>query len=198
MSTSALDLVALVQRSADLCARLDALEALGHDEAVVHGDVRWDNCLALPGRGSRRWRRLLLIDWEMAGPGDPAADVGAFFGEYLRTWLRSIPALDPRSRLPAPPDARYPLVRMQPALRAFWDAYARSRERSPADLSPTLGRATRFAAVRLVSAAVEEAQMCSELHSGLLNAVHLCHAVLRRPDEAAAQLLGLRASWATT
>ena len=94
----------------------------------------------------------------MAGPGDPAEDVGAFFGEYLRAWLRSIPALNPQEGLLTPALARYPLVRMQPALRAFWEAYARHRGRSTADLSPTLRRATRFAAARLLTAALEEAQ----------------------------------------
>jgi aminoglycoside phosphotransferase (APT) family kinase protein len=195
-STGALDLIRLVQRSAELCSRLDELDASSSVESVIHGDVRWDNCLAIRSRGSGSWRRLLLIDWEMAGPGDPAWDVGAFFGEYLRAWLWSIPDLDPRKGRLDPGHARFRLVRMQPAVRGFWDAYVRHRGRSTADLSPTLRRATSFAAVRLLNGALEEAQMLSGLHTTMISAVHLSHAVLRRPDEAAAQLLGLRASWA--
>ena len=158
----------------------------------MHGDVRWDNCLAVRD-GSGRWSRLLLVDWEMAGPGDPAEDVGAFLGEYLRAWVGSIPDLDPRKRLATTANARYPLGRMQPALRAFWAAYASRRRRPRDELGATLRRATRFAAARLVTGALEEAQMLPVLHAGVLNAVQLGRAVLRRPDEAAAQLLGLRA-----
>ena len=151
--------------------------------------MRWDNCLAVPR--SRRWTRLVVIDWELAGAGDPAEDVGAFLGEYLGAWLRSMPDLDPHGRAVMPPAAAATLQRMQPALRAFWEAYASHRRRPETELGPTLRRATQFAAARLLTAAVEEAQQLPDVRASLLNAVHLGHAVLRRPDEAAAQLLGL-------
>ena len=91
---------------------------------MIHGDVRWGNCLALRGASSR-WTRLQLIDWELCGAGDPAFDVGAFLGEYLGAWLRSIPIANPRDAGRLRAHARLPLRRMRPALGAFWDAYAR-------------------------------------------------------------------------
>jgi aminoglycoside phosphotransferase (APT) family kinase protein len=185
-SATALELISLVQRSGELCARLDELEAARVEHAVVHGDVRWDNCLAVPRSG--RWADLVMIDWELAGAGDPADDVGAFLGEYLGAWLRSMPGLDPHGRAVMPPAAAATLQRMHLALRAFWDAYV---SRSEIDAGRTLRRATQFAAARLLTAAVEEAQQLPDVRAGSLNAIHLAHAVLRRPDEAAAQLLGL-------
>ena len=81
MSAASADLTRIVQQSDDLCGRLDELAGAWQDECVIHGDVRWDNCVALPAPGSARRTRLMLIDWELSAPGDPALDVGAFFGE---------------------------------------------------------------------------------------------------------------------
>jgi Ser/Thr protein kinase RdoA (MazF antagonist) len=197
MSTAEMSLLRLVQHSEELCRSLDELAIAWREETIVHGDVRWDNCLAVRDK-SGRWRRLQLIDWETAGPGDPAEDVGAFLGEYLRTWLQSIPDLDPRERLTTAANARYPLVRMQPALRGFWLSYCHHRHASPAQMSTVLRRATRYAAARILMSALEDAQLLPDLHRGLLNALQLSRAVFRRPDEAAAHLLGLRASRSAT
>jgi aminoglycoside phosphotransferase (APT) family kinase protein len=198
LSAAAVDLTRIIQSVDDLCVALDEVASSWCAESVIHGDVRWDNFLALRDHSSDRWERLLLIDWELAAPGDPAEDVGSFLGEYLRTWRHSIPVSDLRERHPAPEHARYPLRRMQPALRAFWDGYTSYRAGSAAELSPMLRRATRFAAVRLLTAALEEAQMLTEVRASVVDAVQLSRAILRRPDETAAHLLGLRASWAAT
>ena len=37
-------------------------------DALVHGDLRWANCLVFAVPGSRRRTRVLVIDWELAGP----------------------------------------------------------------------------------------------------------------------------------
>jgi aminoglycoside phosphotransferase (APT) family kinase protein len=43
--------------------------------AVIHGDVKWDNVLVRFGPNGR-WH-LWLIDWELAGLGDPAWDLAS-------------------------------------------------------------------------------------------------------------------------
>jgi aminoglycoside phosphotransferase (APT) family kinase protein len=197
LSAASVELIRIVQRSDDLWTELDELLASWRAESVIHGDVRWDNCLALRGPGSNRRTRLHLIDWELSGTGDPALDIGAFFGEYLRAWLQSIPIADPREPGLLLGHARLPLRRMQPAVRSFWDAYARNRGLPALELSRTLRRATRFAAARLLGAAIEEAQTLFELRGSVLYALQLSLNILRRPDEATAHLLGLSASWAS-
>ena len=98
LSGAAIELTRIVQRSDEFCAELDELLASPPPAvAVVHGDVRWGNCIALR-QGSRRWGGLQLVDWELCGTGDPAVDVGAFIGEYLRAWIGSMPSSrSPRS-----------------------------------------------------------------------------------------------------
>jgi aminoglycoside phosphotransferase (APT) family kinase protein len=191
MSSAAVNFTEVLQSSDEICASLDALVASWSPGSTSHGDVRWDNCLALRKAESDRWTGLQLCDWEHAAAGDPALDIGSFFGEYLRAWLQSIPIVDAvePGRLLA--HAGMPLHRMRPAIRIFWDTYARHRRCSAAELSDTLRRATGFAAARLLTAAVEEAQTLVELRASVLYLVPLSRNILARPDEASAHLLGL-------
>ena len=191
LSAAAVDLIRIIQGSQELCAELDELLECRLEAAVIHGDVRWDNCLAVHG-ATHHWTRLQLIDWELCGAGDPAYDIGAFLGEYLRAWLQSIPIADPRDAGRLLAHARLPLERMRPALRAFWAAYALHCRATPAELRATLRRSTRYAAVRLLMAALEEAQELAELRSSVLQLLPLSQNILRRPGEAA-ELLGLGA-----
>lgn len=188
LSAGSQDVVARVQRSDDLCGRLAELRSADAAEALVHGDLRWDNCLALPAPGARRRTRVLLVDWELAGRADPAFDVGSVVAEYLRVWVGSVPiveAVDP-GRLVA--RARHPLGAMRPAVDAFWSAYREAAERPPG-----LRRVIEMTAVRLLQTAVERAQGLSAPTAHVITLVQLADNMLRRPEDAASGLLGLRA-----
>jgi aminoglycoside phosphotransferase len=69
MSTGALDVLAHLQASREVCDELLRLHDTAVADAFVHGDARWDNCLTFAAPGSRRRTRMLLIDWELAGRG---------------------------------------------------------------------------------------------------------------------------------
>jgi aminoglycoside phosphotransferase (APT) family kinase protein len=193
MSPAAEELTRIIQGIDDLGMALDELVASWQEDSVTHGDIRWDNLLAIRGGNSKRWTRLQLIDWELCGAGDPAVDIGAFFGEYLRAWLQSIPIVDPQDPGRLLAHAGLPLRRMRPALWAFWDAYTQHSPGNAPDFGRRLRRATRFAAVRLLTAALEEAQTLDELRARVLYLVPLSQNILRRPDEASVHLLGLGA-----
>ena len=129
---------------------------------------------------------MLLVDWELAGRGDPAFDVGSVLAEYLRVWVGSIPIVEPvdPGRLVA--RARHPLASMRPAIHAFWSAY---RSAHPV----ALRRVVELGAVRLLQTAVERAQGLSFPSAHVVTLVQLADNMLRRPDDAAAALLGLQA-----
>jgi aminoglycoside phosphotransferase (APT) family kinase protein len=195
LTEAAIEFVGAVQRSEGLCAALDALHASACDDVLIHGDVRWDNVLAarVPRGASARRSHALLLDWESAGPGDPSQDVGAFFGEYLSDWVRSIPIVDPKDPGRLIASARRPLTRMRPAISAFWAAYC-GRDQGDGLL---LRRAARFAAVRVLAAAYEESLTRNVLSGSARFALQLSANVMRRPDEAIAHLLGISAPWHT-
>jgi hypothetical protein len=61
---------------------------------VVHGDLTVGNILVEPGRA----QSFTLVDWELAGLGDPAADIGTLAGSVL--WASMIAGAAGRSPYP--------------------------------------------------------------------------------------------------
>jgi hypothetical protein len=86
---------------------------------------------------------------------------------------------------------------MRPALTAFWSTYARHSRAPAGEMSRRLRRAIDLAAVRLLAAALEEAQTLDQPHARVLYLVPLSRNLLCRRDDAPARLLGLGASWAS-
>jgi aminoglycoside phosphotransferase (APT) family kinase protein len=185
LSAGAQELVARIQASESVCQRLEELSVANGDRGVVHADLRWENCLALPAPGARRRTRVLLVDWELAGHGDPAFDVGSVFAEYLRVWVGSVPIVEPVDPARLVAHARHPLASMRPAMHAFWSAYRSAR-------SVPLRRVVELGAVRLLQTAVERAQGLSFPSAHVVTLVQLADNMLQQPDDAAVALLGLR------
>jgi Ser/Thr protein kinase RdoA (MazF antagonist) len=186
LSAGAQDLVARLQ-SSPVCDRLVELRESTSDGALVHGDLRWDNCLAIAAPGSKRRTRVLLVDWELAGPGAAGFDVGTVLAEYLRIWVGSVPIVEPSDPGRHVGHARHPLRLMQPAVQAFWTTYRLARPREP-----TLRRVIELAAVRLLQTAVERAQGLAAASAHVVTLMQLADNMLRDPDDAALSLLGLR------
>jgi Ser/Thr protein kinase RdoA (MazF antagonist) len=187
LSAGAQDLVARLQASSALCHRLRGLHDALSDREFVHGDLRWDNCLAVAAPGSQRRTRVLLIDWELAGRGAAALDVGTVLAEYLSLWVGSIPIVQPSDPGRLVSQAGHPLRRMQPALGAFWLGYRLTSPRPP-----TLRRVIELAAVRLLQTAVERAEGLTSPSAHVVTLVQLADNMLREPEDAALGLMGLR------
>jgi aminoglycoside phosphotransferase (APT) family kinase protein len=189
LSAGALDLLARIQADEQLCDRLRRLREEVHADGFVHGDLRWENFLALPAPGSKRRTRVLLVDWEHAGPGARELDIGAAIAEYLRVWVDSFPAVEPDAD-PALLEigARYPLPVVQAAMNALWSAY---RRESPWPIS--IQRVSDMAAIRLLETAVEYAQGLSFVSGHVMVLFQVSANMLRAPGYAAWNLLGLRA-----
>jgi Ser/Thr protein kinase RdoA (MazF antagonist) len=184
LSVGALDLLGRIQASRPLCDRLCGLGE--GDGALIHGDLRWDNCLAVPAPGSARRTRVTIIDWELAGSGEAEFDVGTVLAEYLRSWVTSIPIIDPSDPGKLVRRAQRPLQRMQPAVHAFWSSYCLASARRPA-----LCRVIELAAVRLIQAAVERSQHYVRPTAHVVALVQLAENLLREPEEAALTLFAL-------
>jgi Ser/Thr protein kinase RdoA (MazF antagonist) len=185
LSAGGRDLVARLQASPAMCDRLYSVRESLSGGPFVHGDLRWENCLAVGVPGSRRRTRVLIVDWELAGRAPAELDVGTVLAEYLRSWVGSIPIVEPRDPGRLVAHAGHPLPRMQPAMRAFWSAY-----RLSGTGSPRLRRVVELAAVRLLQSAVERAQGLAAPTAHVVTLVQLADNLLRDPDGGAG-LLGL-------
>jgi aminoglycoside phosphotransferase (APT) family kinase protein len=187
-SQGAREVLAHIQADDYLRGRLEELLEGSARSALVHGDLRRENCLTLPAPTAKRRTRLLLVDWELAGRGDPALDVAAVIAAFLQVWFRSIPIVERVSPGRLLVHAERPLRSLRPAIHAFWSAYSRSNPRS----SP-LRRAVELAAVPLLEAAIERAQAQRAPSAQVMTLLDLARNMVQYPDDAAAGLLELRA-----
>jgi len=196
-SNANLQLIRVAQSAPDLGQLLAELRAGWQHRTLIHNDIKWDNCLVFGRGASERRTRLNLVDWEFAAVGDPCWDVGGVFSNYLSFWLNSIPITGED-----PPDrfleiSGYPLQRMQPAMRAYWDAYVQGARLDPAIADRWLLTAVKYAAARLIQTGFEQMQSSTQLAGNVVCLLQLSLNMLQRPREATAHLLGipLKAGW---
>ena len=166
-------------------ALIDALAGEWRSSCLIHSDVRSDNILVLGA--SSVW----LIDWEMAALGDPAWDVGSMFADYLGAWLSSIPITGDRPPAHYLSLARFPLTRLQPALRAFWASYKLTCGLTGRAAAAFLLSATRYIAARLIQRVHEQTREATDLVANTICQLQLGWNVLREPELACVHLLGL-------
>jgi hypothetical protein len=191
LSTANLHLIRIIQQFPEFARLLEQLRDDWLPRTLIHGDAKWSNWLVLPPPHAEK-DRLKIVDWEFAALGDPCWDAGTILGEYLSFWLLSVPIAGEE-----PPDqylhlARYPLAKMQPAIRAFWRAYSHRMNFDAASSDLYLLKSVRYAAARLVLTAFEHMQSASQLNGTAICFLQLGFNILQRPTEAATQLLGMR------
>lgn len=190
-SSANMQLIRIIQNTPGFSRAMDELREGWRVDSLVHNDVKWDNCLVFPRTSSNRKVDLRLVDWEFARLGDSCWDAGSVFSNYLSFWLFSIPVSGED-----PPDhfldlARYPLERMQPAIRSYWQAYVRGMGFDLAQSEEHLLRAVKYAAARLVQTGYEHMQHSSHLTGNIICLLQLSLNIMQRPSEAIAHLLGI-------
>lgn len=210
MSRGDLRLLEAAQSDPPFNTALDELGRAWQPSSLVHGDLKWDNVVRIPARAAgprgvagtagranapttAAIAQVLLVDWELAGPGDPRWDVGTFLSTFLSSWVMSIPMSGEGASPHLMRLAMFPLQKLQPAVRAFWSGYRRTAGLAGAEADAFLEVAVRFAAGRLVQTAFEYLQMSSQLSANAVAMVQLAANVMRQPDRAATSLLGLDA-----
>lgn len=188
-SGATLRLLETVQQHADIREALGELRAHWRREALIHNDLKWDNIIVLHQAGEDSGT-FMVIDWELAGIGNPDWDVGSVFAAFLGLWGGSIPVAHG-----SPPEqlidlAAHPLGTLQPAAQSFWTAYLESTRRylpGHQNIEPIM----RYCGARLIQAAIERAQLRSTLATDSVLLLQIAQNVLRHPREAAHNLLGL-------
>jgi len=191
MTNFMLYLVETLQRFPEFAYSFDDLYQNWPAEVVIHGDIRGLNCLVFGHSANARMTKLRLVDWELAGMGDPCWDVGCVFADYLSSWVL-LAGLSPHGRTNESIEPLgYPLERVQPAIRVFWDSYVRQRALHPTAAEGLLSRALLYASARLVQTALEKALTFSVERHREMTLLQLALNVIRQPRSARLQLLGI-------
>ena len=189
-----MELLRIVRETAGYCDFLDEAATEWKEETLIHGDLRWDNCHVVPPSSGRRRKAMKIVDWELAGWGDPCWDVAMVFSEYITFWLRSAPITKD-----TPPGklfelTKYPLHEVQKALESFRGAYARRMAWDEDESSEKFLKAVRFLGARLIHTTFELLQNAPRLTVSAVYLLQLSYNILERPRHAAEQLLGMPAS----
>ena len=189
LTPATLGLVMLLQHHPSLGARLDDLRAGWRLEALTHNDVKWPNILLVPGDADVPIR---LVNWEHAGDGDPAWDIGSALAGYLTFWLYSIRGSQGATAADLAAAARSPLGSMRPAIGACWQGYLEGADLDRRESAELLRRSTVFCAARLIGTAYEETAGGNALSPFASLHLQVAANILDDPGRAAHRLLGLR------
>ena len=94
LSSASLKVIEIIQGCSEFCRLLDNLQQDWRNDTFIHFDAKWDNCIVLEPSAPEYRRGLRIIDWELAGLGDPCWDAGSVLAEYLSLWQSSVPLFD--------------------------------------------------------------------------------------------------------
>lgn len=166
----------------------EALRRLGEEwrcATLVHGDAKLDNVLFRASARPRIW----LIDWGLAGQGDPAWDVGSILQSSLVLWLNGIASRAGEPFSAAAERSAFPLALVRAFAAAFVAAYLKASQLTGTPARRFVRRAFRFAGARLVQSSFEHARTNKRFMRRHLAMVQMASRLLDSPDEAAADLL---------
>ena len=194
LSPANLHVICELQQNPPIASGLNRLRASWRPTTVIHNDLKGDNVLISVGNGQTR---VSIIDWEMAQRGDAAWDVGAMLRDFLGYWLNSVPLssdLTPEDMLAR---SRWPLSRLHPSARAFWQAYCASGALDGVDAGTFLVRCICSAAARLVQSAYELSLNQQQVSNLAMAMLQLAANIFANPQEASLHLFGIPAPWRT-
>lgn len=192
LSSANYQLLGIVRQFPDFARELDRLRAEWRQDTLIHGDIKWDNCL-LSANGEGK-PSLKIVDWELADWGDSRWDVAAIFNAYLSFWVQSLPAHTGQNTEALLAQTPYPVESMQPAMRVFWKTYADNLHGTSGARRELLDRTVRYCGARMIQSAFESLQMVQQMHPGAILLLQASMNVLTKPVEAARELLGIEAA----
>jgi Ser/Thr protein kinase RdoA (MazF antagonist) len=189
LSGGATQLAEIIKQYPDLYFNLERLRQSWSYDSIIHGDMKWDNCLLYSDEHGNQ--QLKVIDWELVDYGDASWDVGAILQAYLTFCIYSMPFYSETvpDRLLA--GAGYSLESTFPAIRAFWQSY-RTTSGLPAEQAYYfLLRCVEHAAARMVQTSFEWLYHTPAINNQCAIILQTAMNILRNPQEAAANLFGL-------
>jgi thiamine kinase-like enzyme len=182
-------MLTVLQRYPEFVALLSKLRSEWRIDSLIHGDIKWDNCMLYESDGTRK---IMIVDWELADHGDASWDVGAVFQAYLLSWLGSMQEGSPASAQQLVESAGFQLESMQPAIGAFWSGYVAEAGFDTSTERERLDRSLRYGAARLIQTSYEYLNNMPQLTANVVRLLQVSFNILSSPDEARRELLGLR------
>lgn len=188
LSGGVLQLGAVVRQQPDMQANLARLAQNWQYDSIIHGDMKWDNCVVYPDANGKL--ALRIIDWELVDYGDASWDVGAVFQAYLVGWIMSMPLANETNPAHFVGKSAWQLEAMHPAIHAFWRSYVQTAGIAPAQAHTWLLRCIEYGAARMVQTAFESLYFAAGMSNHAATLLQVSQNILCNPRQAATALFG--------
>ncbi|MEZ4382737.1 MAG: phosphotransferase [Nannocystaceae bacterium] len=170
------ELLAWLRGHEDFVAAIRRVAGRWRRDTLVHGDLKWDNCLLVREPGGRH--SLKIVDWELADVGDARWDLGGVIQAFLVSWSSW---------------AAYgvALDAVQSAIQGFWRRYVEVRAIPRDQIAPLLEQCIECAALRTAQSALEAVYGSTEVHPSATEIADLALRMVSSPSGAIVEQLGL-------
>lgn len=137
-----------LQQAPMFVAAVTSLRSEWRNDALVHGDMKWDNFLV---RMKGDQCKVFIVDWELVDLGDAAWDIASIFKEYVIIALFHEIAAQQKG---LSPNSDW-LASVRSQVRNFWKSYVAEADLSSAQERELADRSVRFIGPRLVISVLE-------------------------------------------
>jgi hypothetical protein len=190
ISPANLELLKLIQKYPDLLEFLEYIYTDWKTQTLIHGDMKWDNVI-LRQPDNPDLFQMKIVDWELAGLGDPAWDIAGVFHDFISFWIFSLPITGNEKPEQLVSSAEYPLQGMKRAIRSFWKGYVTNAELTNKQSNELLLRSTRYCAARIIQKAYEAHQSSTELSNTAVYMVQTSLNIMYNVEDAVVHLFGI-------
>jgi thiamine kinase-like enzyme len=192
-STGQARLVGIMKKTPQLYQQLKTLADTWQINGIIHGDMKWHNCLLQTAKDDADLREanIRIVDWELADAGHVAWDVAGILQGYLSQWIQSMSFHEDGTIEEIAATAARPLEAMQPSIRAFWESYLEQMDVPKVAAQTLRRRSVEYAAARILQTAFEDRQEEALLGAHIVLLLQLSSNIMAGPESAAEELFGL-------
>ncbi len=196
LSAANSQLLGIVKKYDQFATALDQLRAQWKFQSLIHGDIKWDNCLIQPAsdENGKSSPKIKVVDWELADLGDPLWDVGAILQSYLSYWILSMPTWPGATADELVARAPFQLEVFQAPINAFWNRYTEVAQIPPEQRKEALARSIGYGATRMIQTAYEALSFAAQMNASALYLLQVSMNILLNPGEATRELFGIPAA----
>jgi phosphotransferase family enzyme len=184
-------LLQIVKQYEQFASTLDVLRGQWHFGGLIHGDMKWDNCLIRASIDATHKPEIKIVDWEMADLGDPLWDVAALLQAYLSHWIIAMPITPGATIEQNIAASPWRLETIQLPMRALWHTYRDVAAMPTDERKPLLLRTIRYAAARMIQTAYETLSFATQVNANALYLLQVSMNVLLNPEDATHELFGI-------
>jgi hypothetical protein len=185
-----LDIVRLVQSRPEVQRRIEHLVAGWTRECLIHGDLRWDNLVVEPAPDGGEGPAIRILDWESAGMGDPAWDVGCVLFAFVAGCLDAAGASSAELDVVRSEFARR-TGEAQGDVQAFWRGYLGRSGLDGPGADRLADRVAVACGARLIQHALELTPRAVVMPGPVVLVLQLAVNLLSQPRDAVGVLFGI-------